>query len=332
MQYHIAINGVQSGPHEEAEVRRRFAAGELSAQDLCWREGWPEWRAVGAAFAGPVAPPPFPPAPAAPLVSSPGSSPARPEVSALAITSLVLGLTSFFASVFTGVPAVICGHLARARIRRSGGALAGEGLALAGLITGYIGIALFAVMLAIIVPTIGHVKTTAARTVDSSNLRQIGQASLIYAADHQDQLPEAATVWEYAAELARGGGLNDAQIWLAGNDRNQAESVWRILSADRESIDPEFRALRLSFVVPLGGIRTDMPSQVPIAWTRGLQADGTWAADSPYGGEGGHIVFLGGNVVFSRSLAADSPLVRYGTQEPTSDIREALPPGVRLSE
>lgn len=36
-----------------------------------------------------------------------------------------------------GIPAVICGHIARSQIRKSGGQIAGNGLAVAGLITGY---------------------------------------------------------------------------------------------------------------------------------------------------------------------------------------------------
>ena len=40
--------------------------------------------------------------------------------------------------LFTAIPAVICGHVARAKIRRSGGALGGKGIATAGLVLGYI--------------------------------------------------------------------------------------------------------------------------------------------------------------------------------------------------
>ena len=40
--------------------------------------------------------------------------------------------------IFTAIPAVICGHVARAKIRKSGGALGGKGIATAGLILGYI--------------------------------------------------------------------------------------------------------------------------------------------------------------------------------------------------
>jgi hypothetical protein len=56
--------------------------------------------------------------------------------------SLVLAVVSFFCGwLFTAIPAVICGHVARSKIRKSGGALGGMGIATAGLIVGYIAIA-----------------------------------------------------------------------------------------------------------------------------------------------------------------------------------------------
>lgn len=44
--------------------------------------------------------------------------------------------------LFTATPAVICGHIARAKIRKSGGALGGKGIATAGLVIGYIALLL----------------------------------------------------------------------------------------------------------------------------------------------------------------------------------------------
>ena len=56
-----------------------------------------------------------------------------------AIWSLVLAILSFTCGwLFTAIPAVICGHVARSKIRKSGGALGGKGIATAGLILGYI--------------------------------------------------------------------------------------------------------------------------------------------------------------------------------------------------
>jgi len=64
-----------------------------------------------------------------------GYRPVRPT-NGLAVTALVCGVAQFVV-VLTFIPAIVCGHVARAQIRRSGEA--GGGLALAGLILGYIG-------------------------------------------------------------------------------------------------------------------------------------------------------------------------------------------------
>lgn len=72
----------------------------------------------------------------------PASQPV-PCTAPAAIWSLVLALLSFTCGwLFTAIPAVICGHIARSKIRKSGGALSGKGIAAAGLILGYIALVL----------------------------------------------------------------------------------------------------------------------------------------------------------------------------------------------
>ena len=66
-------------------------------------------------------------------------------ISGLAISSLVLGIVSVFLCI-TAIPGVICGHLSLLRIRTSNGGLGGKGLALAGLVTGYVALALWLVI------------------------------------------------------------------------------------------------------------------------------------------------------------------------------------------
>ena len=96
------------------------------------------------------------------------------------------------------------------------------------------------------------------------------------------------------------------------------------------TLDPVFAKSRPAFAVNLAGGSTSDPASTPIAWTRGLQPDGTWALHSPYGRQGGHIVFLGGNVVFYDNVR--DQLARYDGRGVTSNILEALPPGARIGE
>lgn len=60
------------------------------------------------------------------------------KTSDAAVWSIVLGILSFIGCCFLlGIPAIICGHVSRSRIKKANSALKGEGIALAGLILGY---------------------------------------------------------------------------------------------------------------------------------------------------------------------------------------------------
>lgn len=65
-----------------------------------------------------------------------------PKTNVLAIISLVAALigvlTTWLVPIVTQLVAIVCGHIARAQIRRSDGTQEGAGIALAGLIIGYV--------------------------------------------------------------------------------------------------------------------------------------------------------------------------------------------------
>jgi len=66
------------------------------------------------------------------------NSPPR-ETSALAITALVTGILGWtFLPLLGSLAAIITGHMARAEIRRSNGRLDGDGMAIAGLVLGWV--------------------------------------------------------------------------------------------------------------------------------------------------------------------------------------------------
>ena len=85
--------------------------------------------------------------------------PVQRPTNGLAVAALVCGIAQFAVGV-TFIPAIICGHMARRQIRLTGEG--GDGMALAGLILGYIGGALVVgaillfVLLAAVVVSSGH--------------------------------------------------------------------------------------------------------------------------------------------------------------------------------
>ena len=80
------------------------------------------------------------------VIDLPGGGPAAPaplapaaaRTNSLAITSLICGIAQFMFGPLATITAVVCGHVARSQIRRTGEQ--GAGVALAGLILGWIGV------------------------------------------------------------------------------------------------------------------------------------------------------------------------------------------------
>jgi hypothetical protein len=141
--------------------------------------------------------------------TTPPALPPPPQTSRLAISSLVLGILSLLCCyVFGGIPSVICGHMAKSRIRRSGGTLGGDGLATAGLITGYLGIALsvfvLPLLLAIAIPNFVKARETAQRNQCLVNLRLIDGAKQQWAEENKKTASEVPTSTDLNGHLPGG--------------------------------------------------------------------------------------------------------------------------------
>ena len=65
------------------------------------------------------------------------------QTNSLAVVSLVCGILGWTLLPFLGsIVAIVCGHMARSEIRRAPDRLEGDGLAIAGLVLGYLSIAM----------------------------------------------------------------------------------------------------------------------------------------------------------------------------------------------
>jgi type IV pilus assembly protein PilA len=124
---------------------------------------------------GATAPPPLP-APGAPIAT---------ETSGLAVGSLICGILFFILP--TAIAAIVMGHVSRAAIRRSGGRKTGEGMALAGLILGYIGVAIIPIVLiiaAIAIPSLLRARMLANEASAVASLRTLNEAVANYSVAH----------------------------------------------------------------------------------------------------------------------------------------------------
>ncbi len=136
-----------------------------------------------------------------------------------------------------------------------------------------------------------------------------------------------------ASELARITYLNDAAIYFVANDPLAPSPLPKtVIVGDPQAnpqLNPAFAHATLS-VVFAANVPANVPgATTPVIWTRGLQDDGTWSSNSPYAGSGGYITFLDGHTIWADKLSlapGGAALVKFGTNAPTANIQEALPP------
>lgn len=116
------------------------------------------------------------------VATPPAITPA--ETSGKAIASLVCGFFFFLFPV--SILAVIFGHLSLSEIRKSAGRLKGEGIAIAGLVLGYMGVAAIPVMIiaAIAIPNLLRARIAANEASAVASVRTLNTAEIAFAQDH----------------------------------------------------------------------------------------------------------------------------------------------------
>jgi type IV pilus assembly protein PilA len=103
----------------------------------------------------------------------------------MAIASLVFGLFFIFFPLF--IPAIVFGHIALSQIKKSAGRLGGRGLAIAGLVLGYLGIAIIPLILiiaAIAIPNLLRARQAANESSAAQAIRTINTAQVTYQASY----------------------------------------------------------------------------------------------------------------------------------------------------
>lgn len=142
VEWYYGENGQEHGPVCQAELDELIASQRVTPATLVWREGMHSWLPLSSAgghqlvtLAGQA------------TVHGSGTLPVYPRYeinapsSGLAVASLVCGIVGLATCTFiTGIPAVICGHMAMIEIANSPVPMAGRGMAVTGLITGYLAI------------------------------------------------------------------------------------------------------------------------------------------------------------------------------------------------
>ena len=136
IQWYYGSEGQQNGPVAEHELSALIAQGVISPTTLVWREGMVTWQAMSTVPELQMGSMPM-------NMASPHYPTMQPVMpnSGLAIASMVCGIVSIlfcYVHAIVAIPAVICGHMALRRISDSPVPMAGRGMAIAGLVTGYL--------------------------------------------------------------------------------------------------------------------------------------------------------------------------------------------------
>ena len=175
------------GPASADQVRQWIVDGRVTGRTQVKAEGSTEWKSLSGfhEFDTALAAKSVVPGPTPPFIPS-----NRPPTSGLAIASLVMGVLSFVGcSIFTGIPAIIAGHIAHNRSRKSPQQFGGGGLAVAGFVMGYLSLALLPILAGLMLPALAKAKEKAQRISCVNNMKQIGLAARMWSNDNGGKFP-----------------------------------------------------------------------------------------------------------------------------------------------
>ncbi len=212
----VGADGKEYGPVNLDQMRQWIAEGRVNAQTRVRQAdapGWqpaselPELSALFAARAATATP--------STRLSSQGPGGGDAPQKGLAVTSLVLGILAFPTCFLTGIPAIVCGHIAHNRARREPAQYGGSRMATAGLVLGYLSLVVVPVALlsAMLFPALSQAKNRAQEINCRNNMKSIGLVFRTWAIDNNDQFP-------FNVSTNEGGTLELCAVGPDGFDRN----------------------------------------------------------------------------------------------------------------
>ena len=151
-------------------------------------------------------------------------------------------------------------------------------------------ISVILILAGIITPVVNKVKRKAKRVQCLSNIRQCGQAIVMYSQDYDDKLPVAA---------------NKANWWALFTDTKNLPNEVRACANEPNKVVANFYS-PFSPAVGTNVFITNLPSTAPLLCDYD-GGDGNWNSSSDYHeGEGGNVYYAGGNAKFLRATAPPS--------------------------
>ncbi|HVS71500.1 MAG TPA: DUF4190 domain-containing protein [Phycisphaerae bacterium] len=189
-----------------------------------------------------------------PPYNAPAAS-STPERSGMALAALICGiigvLTAFVAiGAIPGILAIVFAGVALTRMARNP-ALGGRGMAITGLVTGILSVAIAPIcllMIAILLPALGRARELANRSACAANARGIMEAMIVYANENNDVFPVtpyaplSSTNAGASSENTNASSPEDALAYLASGKSAQNGSplapAWMLLLAGQ--VEPRY--------------------------------------------------------------------------------------------
>ncbi len=208
-------------------------------------------------------------------------------------------------------------------------------------------IAIIGILAAILIPAVGAVRKKASQAQSASDLRQIALAynnfsiagprtRIVSQGTWQAGDLLAGTPAQWAQVLAEFGNLNDGPLYFISTDPNVAALAALpgviLQESGTGAVTPTAAwtaaANAISYEMAVDLSPNAQASVTPLVWTRGHDGTAEWVQDSPWEGDGGHIAFMDGHVVYYENTAGQ--LVKSADNAATGDIAEAISTGAAV--
>jgi hypothetical protein len=143
-----------------------------------------------------------------------GDSSVSPPATGMAITSLVLGIVGLCLAPL-GLVGLILGIIALSRSKSDPARYGGGGVAIAGICLGGASLVVGCLSVGVLLPALGAARQSARQLKSATQMRNVGQALILYAQANQDWYPEPGADW--TARLLKDGSIT-ADVLTAPED------------------------------------------------------------------------------------------------------------------
>ena len=203
-------------------------------------------------------------------------------------------------------------------------------------------IAIIGILAGILIPTLGGVQKRAKQASSLNSMKEIYKSYQLYQNSGTRTRSLASGTWaptspnqasspaDFAKALAWYAKMNEAQLYYidSAEDVSTLDLIPRVVLegvGNDRGVSSDFSSAEDQISYEMARLSSNAASTSPLVWTKGLQNDGTWDEDteqSPWGSDGGHILFLNGSVAWHDTV--QEGVLRQPDGQAASNMQEAV--------